>query len=48
MKIIKGRILRFLNNPFIAKIEDSVNILENGGILIEGNLIKDVQRISKS
>ena len=42
MKIIKGRILRFLNNPFIAKIEDSVNILENGGILIEGNLIKDV------
>ena len=24
------------------KIEDSVNILENGGILIEGNLIKDV------
>ena len=42
MKIIKGRILHFLNNPFIAKIEDSVNILENGGILIEGNLIKDV------
>ncbi|MDA9734680.1 guanine deaminase [SAR116 cluster bacterium] len=42
MKIIKGRILYFLNNPFIAKIEDSVNILENGGILIEGNLIKDV------
>ena len=34
MKIIKGIILSFKKNPFFNSIDESVSIIEDGGILI--------------
>ncbi len=42
MKIIKGKILSYKNNPFIEEIEDSVNILYDGAILIKDGYIKEI------
>ena len=42
MKILKGTILSFKKNPFFNNIEESVNIIENGGILIKNGIIAEV------
>ena len=42
MKIIKGRVLSFLSNPFLSSVNDSANIIDNGGILIDSDKIKEV------
>ena len=42
MKIIKGTILSFKKNPFFNNIEESVNIIEDGGILIKNGIIEEV------
>ena len=42
MKIIKGTILSFKKNPFFNNIEESVNIIEDGGILIKNGIIAEV------
>ena len=39
MKILKGTILSFKKNPFFNSIE-SVNIIEDGGILIKNGIIE--------
>ena len=47
MKLLKGTILSFINNPFLVDISDSVNIIESGGVLVDGSFIKDVGEFSK-
>ena len=42
MKILKGTILSFKKNPFFNNIEESVNIIEDGGILIKNGIIAEV------
>ena len=42
MKILKGTILSFKKNPFLNNIEESVNIIEDGGILIKNGIIVEV------
>ena len=42
MKIIKGRVLSFLSNPFLSNVDDSASIIDNGGILIDSDKIKEV------
>ena len=42
MKIIKGIILSFKKNPFFNSIDESVSIIEDGGILIDNGLIKKI------
>ena len=42
MKILKGTILSFKKNPFFNNIEESVNIIEDGGILIKNGIIEEV------
>ena len=42
MKIITGTILSFKKNPFFNNIEESVNIIEDGGILIKNGIIAEV------
>ena len=42
MKILKGTILSFKKNPFFNNIEESVNIIEDGGILIKNGIIVEV------
>ena len=42
MKLLKGTILSFINNPFLVTVNDSVKLIEFGGILIDGQLIKKV------
>ena len=46
MKIIKGIILSFKKNPFFNSIDESVSIIEDGGILIDNGLIKEVNNFS--
>ena len=46
MKIIKGIILSFKKNPFFNSIDESVGIIEDGGILIDNGLIKEVNNFS--
>ena len=46
MKILKGIVLSFNKNPFFNKIEDSVNIVEDGGILINDGIIEEVNNFS--
>ena len=47
MKIIKGTILSFKKNPFFNNIEESVNIIEDGGILIKNGIIAEVDNFLK-
>ena len=42
MKIIKGRILNFIDNPFKVEIDKAYKIIENGAILIDGSFIKRI------
>ena len=42
MKLLKGRILSFINNPFLVDINDSINLIESGGVLVDGSFIIDV------
>ncbi len=42
MKIIKGKILQFTDNPFKKSIKDSVKIIENGALLVNKKIIKEV------
>ena len=42
MKILKGTILSFKKNPFFNNIEESVNIIEDGGVLIKNGIIAEV------
>ena len=42
MKIIKGRILQFIANPFDLPIEKSVKIYDSGGLLIKGKFIEEI------
>ena len=46
MKILKGIVLSFNKNPFFNNIEDSVNIVEDGGILINDGIIEEVNNFS--
>ena len=46
MKILKGIVLSFKKNPFFNNIEDSVNIVEDGGILINDGIIEEVNNFS--
>ena len=46
MKILKGIVLSFNKNPFFNNIEDSVNIVEDGGILINNGIIEEVNNFS--
>ena len=47
MKILKGTILSFKQNPFFNNIEESVNIIEDGGILIKNGIIAEVDNFLK-
>jgi len=47
MKLLKGTVLSFTNNPFLVDINDSIKIIESGGILVEGSFIKKVGEFSK-
>ena len=47
MKLLKGTVLSFTNNPFLVDINDSIKIIDSGGILIEGSFIKKVGEFSK-
>ena len=40
MKIIKGRVLNFIDNPFKVEIDKAYKIIENGAILIDGSLLR--------
>ena len=42
MKIIKGRVLQFVANPFDLPIEKSVKIYDSGGLLIKGKFIEEI------
>ena len=46
MKLLKGTILSFINSPFLVDINESVKLLEYGGILIDGPFIKKVGKFS--
>ena len=46
MKILKGIVLSFKKNPFFNNLEDSVNIVEDGGILINDGIIEEVNNFS--
>ena len=46
MKLLKGTILSFTNNPFLVDISDSINLIETGGVLVDGSFIKDVGEFS--
>ena len=46
MKLLKGTILSFINNPFLVTVNDSVKLIEFGGILIDGQFIKKVGKFS--
>ncbi len=42
MKLIAGRILNFKNNPLIYPLNESYTLIDQGGLLIEKNIIKDI------
>ena len=42
MKLLKGTVLSFTNNPFLVDINDSIKIIESGGILVEDSFIKNI------
>ena len=46
MKLLKGTILSFINNPFLVTVNDSVKLIVSGGILIDGHFIKKVGKFS--
>ena len=46
MKIIKGRILQFVGNPFEVPIEKSVKVYEGGSLLIKGKFIAEIDYYS--
>ena len=46
MKLLKGTIFSFINNPFLVSVNDSVNLIEFGGVLIDGQFIKKVGKFS--
>ncbi len=47
MKLLKGTVLSFTNNPFLVDINDSINLIESGGVLVDGSFIKNVGEFSK-
>ena len=47
MKIITGRILSYIDNPFNVSSVDSVCVLNQGGILIENGFIKQVDKFNQ-
>ena len=47
MKLLKGTILSYVNNPFLADINDSINLIESGGVLVDGSFIRDIGKFSK-
>ena len=47
MKLLKGTILSFINNPFLVDINDSIKIIVSGGVLVDGSIIKHVGEFSK-
>ena len=46
MKLLKGTILSFINNPFLVSANNSVSLIETGGVLINGPFIKQVGKFS--
>ena len=42
MKILKGNILQFCDNPFTTEIEKSYRILNNSGLVIKNNKIHEI------
>ena len=42
MKIIKGRVLQFIDNPFKVEINQACNFFENGAVAINGKYIADI------
>jgi len=46
MKIIKGRILQFVGNPFELPIEKSVKFYDSGSLLIKGKFIEEIDDYS--
>ena len=47
VKILKGRVLQFTENPFKHNISASCNLIEKGGVLIIDDKIEDVDHYSK-
>ena len=47
VKILKGRVLQFTENPFEHNISASCNLIEKGGVLIIDDKIEDVGHYSK-
>ena len=46
MKIIKGRVLQFIDNPFKVEINQACNFFENGAVAINGKYITDINTYS--
>ena len=46
MKIIAGRVLSFKKNPFYNLLNDSYHLIDEGGVLINNNIIEDIGEIN--
>ena len=46
MKIIAGRVLSFKKNPFYNLLNDSYHLIDEGGVVINNNIIEDIGEIN--